>query len=523
MGSEMQYQLSALISRRQFLLASTLFWLPFKLQAKRQRGICFQHGVASGDPLQDRVIIWTRITSAAYDQSQVGWEVAQDLQFNTIVRHGNALINAATDYTVKVDVTGLQAGTTYYYRFRYNEIYSTTGTTRTLPEQLDGAAFHMAVVSCNNWEDGYFNAFRFLSEKQEVDLVLHLGDYIYEYATGEYGDTSIGRINIPAHEIISLQDYRQRYAHYRTDPDLQQLHATKPFCLIWDDHEIANDTYSGGAKNHQEKEGEWFLRKQAAIRAYIEWLPVRAKTADEMRRKISIGDDMDLLLLEERLQGRTIQMEQSDMAFDSPDRTMLGGDQYQWLTENLLRSSATWKLIGNQVMFSGYRVAEGFKQPKYNDWWLGYPYERNKLLGFLEKEKISNSVFLTGDHHQSFVLAVHREAEALRFTKTHEQRPLAWELLTPSITSKNGDRMTAHEVRETEAMLHRNEINPHLVFADIKSHGYFIATIAKTKFKADYYFTDNLRSRHAQEVMAASFTIKASSFTINKHDTDKKY
>lgn len=444
--------------------------------------------------------------------------MAADMNFSRDVKKGNSRLTATNDYTVKIDVQGLKPGQTYYYRFQYKGVYSPTGTTRTLPEQLDDRDFNMAVVSCNNWEDGYFNSFRFLAQKTEIDLVLHLGDYIYEYTTGEYGNKASGRINHPLHEIVTLSDYRQRYAQYHTDPDLQLLHAAKPFYMIWDDHELANDAYNDGAKNHQPNEGNWHVRKQAAIQAYLEWLPVRAKSADEIVRKFTIGDDIALFLMDERSKGRTIQLDATDPDFEGHDRAIIGESQYDWLAENLKNSKARWKLIGNQVMFAGYNVATGFKLPKYNDWWLGYPYERTKIIRLLEEENIENVVFLTGDHHESFVLALHQEKEFMQYKKGYTEKPLAWELLTPSITSKNADRLSPKEIQAFEEMLHQKDINPHLVFADIKSHGYYIATINKNKFQARYYFVDNLLSREAKEQMAATFTIDAatfmSSFTI---------
>lgn len=504
------------LSRKQFILGLSLLWLPFAViaRATRKENKFFRHGIASGDPLQDRVIIWTRVSSATLPH--VHWEVALDKNFTQIVTEGTHNLTATNDFTVKIDVKELKAATNYYYRFKYENEYSDTGKTRTLPSSLSQRTFNIAVVSCNNWEDGYFNSFRFLAAKLEVDLVLHLGDYIYEYGIGEYANPKTDRKNVPAHEIVTLDDYRQRYAHYRSDVDLQQLHANKPFCMIWDDHEIANDAYQDGAKNHQPNEGDWKLRKEAAMQAYFEWLPVRATNALEMRRKITIGNDMELFLLEQRMQGRTPQMDNTGKDFYNNDRSILGAKQFNWLANGLKTSKATWKLIGNQVMFSGYATAEGFKLPKYNDWWLGYPYERNKLVEFLKNEKISNPIFLTGDHHESFVLALHQEKEFMKYSTSFEKKPLAWELLTPSITSKNADRLAPEEIAKTEQMLYDKKVNPHLVFADIKNHGYFIASISETSFDTTYFFVDNINDRRAKEFKSASFSVDSKTFMIKK-------
>ncbi|MCS3557639.1 MULTISPECIES: alkaline phosphatase [unclassified Sphingobacterium] len=475
----------------------------------------FQHGLASGDGTQDRIIIWTRITAKHYDGSLVYWELAESKNFSVGLRSGSCKISADHDYTVKIDVAGLASGKIYYYRFKYKGNYSIIGTTSTLPDSLAIKDLHIAVVSCNNWEDGYFNSFRFIAQKEEVDMVLHLGDYIYEYATGQYGNKESKRINDPLHEIITLSDYRQRYAQYRTDSDLQLLHLRKPFYMIWDDHELANDAYKDGAKNHQSNEGKWSDRKSAAIQAYLEWLPVRAKSEKDIVRKFTIGDDMELFLLDERAQGRTVQFGIGEEGIDGSERAILGEMQYQWLAAALKNSKAKWKLIANQVMFAGYQVAPGFKTPKYSDWWLGYPHERKKIIGLLEEHQISNVVFLTGDHHQSFVLAIHPEHELKHYQTPYSKPPLAWELLTPSITSKNGDRLTNNEIDVFEKMLYDKSVNPHLVFADIKNHGYYIATLSKSKLQSSYYFVDNILSKNAIERKEATFNIDAETFTIS--------
>lgn len=474
----------------------------------------FQHGIASGDPLQECVIIWTRVSARDYADKTVLWEVALDARFKDVINKGFYKLSSKTDYTVKVDVKGLEAGTSYYYRFSYRDMTSPIGITKTLPASLDNSNFTMAVVSCNNWEDGYFNSFRFLAQKARVDLILHLGDYIYEYETGKYGNPKTDRINKPAHETVTLDDYRTRYAYYRTDEDLQELHANKPFYLIFDDHEIANDTYNDGAQNHQKNEGLWETRKKAAIQAYLEWMPIRAKKLSQVRRKFEIGTDISLYLMDQRTTGRTKQMKNSEASFNSDKRTLIGDDQYDWLAKELKRSKTVWNLIGNQVMFSGYTVKKGYKLPKYNDWWLGYPYERAKLMEMLEKENIRNPIFLTGDHHESFVLAVNKEEQFMHYTKSYQEKPLAWELLTPSITSKNGDRKSASEILEFEEMLLDHHVNPHMAYCDIKSHGYMMATISKRKFAIDYFFVDNILTKKSKEVKKASFVIDADSFKL---------
>jgi alkaline phosphatase D len=506
------------ISRRKFILSTALL-IPMMGMGKAYLGFKenhFRHGLASGDPLQDRVVIWTRISSLNYSGKKVKWQVATDPGFIKIIKSGEQGISALSDYTVKVDVHGLMAGMKYYYRFIYQKSVSPVGRTQTLPKALNGRDFNIAVVSCNNWEDGFFNSFRFLAQKKEVDLVLHLGDYIYEYATGEYGNPGSGRINEPKNELLTLHDYRTRHAQYRTDANLQVLHLNKPFYVVWDDHDLANDAYADGAKNHQPNEGLWQQRKADAIQAYLEWMPIRAKNATDICRKFEIGDDISLYLMDERSLARTKQMDDNEVGFESQDRAIIGNRQYNWLANELKKSKSTWKLIANQVMFSGYAVAKGFKLPKYNDWWLGYPYERNKIIKLLTEENIGNPIFLTGDHHESFVLALHKEEKFMQYTKTYHEKPLAWEFLTPSITSRNGDRKGKEEIVTFENMLADANINPHMVFGDIKSHGYFIASINKHTFKSDYFFVDNILTPDAKEHKAAVFSIDAKTFKLSK-------
>lgn len=493
------------ISRKKFLAGLTLIGIELTLPSFLRSSAYFLHGIASGDPLQDRVIIWTRISNTDPLHLLADWEIAENPSFSKGLQKGQYAITADHDHTVKIDVEGLKAGHTYYYRFRYKGVYSITGNTKTLPAALNGASFSMAVVACNNWEDGYFNSFRFLAKKKEVDVVLHLGDYIYEYGSGEYGNPAVDRTNLPLHEILTLQDYRQRYAHYRTDADLQLLHAQKPFIMVWDDHEFANDAFVDGAQNNQPGEADWTKRKQAAMQAWFEWLPVRAATAKEMRRKISIGEDIELLLMDQRLTGRTAQKTKEDPAFFDADRSMLGKEQLNWLLQEIAGSKASWQLIGNQVMFTGYNVKEGRKQPKYADWWLGYPAERQQIIDAIKARQNRNTIFLTGDHHQTFVLGLQSAGT-----------PYAWELLTPSITSKNLDRLTPQEIADTEEMLQDPSINPHLLFADVKSHGYYITVMNNTQLRTDYYVVDTVLHRDAKEYKAASFVVDKSDFLLKR-------
>ncbi len=279
--------------------------------ARQSGSIVFSHGVASGDPLQDRVILWTRTipTDGNARNLSVRWEVALTDDFKTVVAQGESRCGPKTDYTVKVDASGLTSDTPYYYRFICEGTQSTTGTTRTLPASgKDPIA--LAVVSCSNYPQGFFHVYREIADR-DLAAVLHLGDYIYEYPEGVYSNDGItgnhGRKVDPKGEVIALEDYRKRYALYRSDPDLQAVHAAHPFICVWDDHEIANDTWKTGAQNHNDGEGVFEERKQAALRAYHEWLPIRENAAGDQNtiyRSFELGDLATLIMLDTRLVGR---------------------------------------------------------------------------------------------------------------------------------------------------------------------------------------------------------------------------
>lgn len=271
----------------------------------------FSHGVASGDPLQDRVILWTRVLPGDGEHRQVlvRWQVAEDAEFTSVVSHGETQTSQSQDYTVKVDATGLKPKQHYYYRFLVEGLSSPIGRTLTLPQgSVD--RFKMAVVSCSNYPQGYFNAYKHIAQT-DVDIVLHLGDYIYEYPEGgyanDYARQTLGRHVEPAHETIALEDYRMRYGLYRSDADLQAIHARHPFICIWDDHELSNNTWQDGAENHSETEGDFYQRMHDARQAYYEWLPIRAGIGGaqgSIYRRFQVGDLADLIMLDTRLHGR---------------------------------------------------------------------------------------------------------------------------------------------------------------------------------------------------------------------------
>ncbi|MBY0564144.1 MAG: alkaline phosphatase D family protein [Hyphomonadaceae bacterium] len=273
--------------------------------------IAFNHGVASGDPGRDRVVIWTRVSPELPGSAPVRWIVARNRALTDVVKTGVVETSEARDYTVKVDVTGLRPGAPYFYGFRTGAAQSPVGKTRTLPrgrvEQMK-----LAVASCASYPHGFFNAYQAIADRDDIDVIVHLGDYIYEYGLSGYGGDvamQLGRVPSPEVECTRLQDYRARHAQYKAQPELQAAHAAAPWIVVWDDHETANDSFAVGAENHQPNEGEWATRKQAALQAYYEWMPIRdpepGRAFEAINRSFEYGDLFTLIMLETRLLART--------------------------------------------------------------------------------------------------------------------------------------------------------------------------------------------------------------------------
>lgn len=275
----------------------------------------FNHGVASGDPKHDRVVIWTRVSPDRPGPVPVRWIVARNRELTDVVKTGVVETGEARDYTVKADVTGLRSGAPYFYGFRAGETQSPVGKTKTLPRGRTREV-KFGVVSCASFSHGFFNAYEALSQQEDLDAIIHLGDYIYEYGVSGYGgDTALqlGRIPAPEVECVRLEDYRARHAQYKTEAELQAAHAIAPWITVWDDHEIANDTFSTGAENHQTNEGEFANRKRAALQAYYEWMPIREPEAgrafEAINRSFEFGDLATLIMVETRLLARTQQLD----------------------------------------------------------------------------------------------------------------------------------------------------------------------------------------------------------------------
>ena len=301
------------------------------------------------------MILWTKLTSNNPIEIDVEWEVSNDTSFKSIINSGTSVAKPIDNHTVKVDaeIPIEFNGQKVYYRFKSQGLISDVGTTSTLPLR-NPEKFNIAFCSCSNYPAGYFNAYKEMAMDKDVDLVLHLGDYLYEYSRKGYASSDakeMGRVVNPPNEIVSLDDYRQRYATYRSDKDLQQLHKSKPMIAVWDDHEITNDTWKKGAQNHNENEGLFEDRKDNAIRAYYEWMPIREKQErDKIWRNFSIGNLVNLMMLDTRLYGREKQLEINSYIKDKvldkekyqkdlqKPRDLLGKEQLQWVSKKLIKN-----------------------------------------------------------------------------------------------------------------------------------------------------------------------------------------
>ncbi len=511
----------------------------------------FFHGVASGDPLHDRVIIWTRVTPDNHDGTpmEVSWRMATDAAMQNVVQSGLTETNESRDYTVKIDVTNLAAGTTYYYEFEALGRKSLVGRTKTTPAGAQAAHLKFGVVSCSNYQAGYFNGYQRLAERNDLDAVIHLGDYIYEYGNGTYGDSAVAlnRPLEPPTEIISLEDYRTRYSTYRLDTSLIRVHQQHPFITVWDDHESANDSYVAGAENHSEDEGDWDVRKAISKQVYFEWMPIRDNDDFQVYRKISYGDLLDLIMLDTRLEGREKQIQSiADPDLNDPDRTILGAEQKAWLLEQLRNSTARWKVIGQQVMFAEFNVGwAALGDPNFTfealesiflDIWDGYPAERTQILNFIQENDVDNVVILTGDVHSAFAFDVADDPVNVTFqtlpvvgrVPLYQPTPnydaatgagaVAVEFVTPSVTSANFDENLSLEaaqgfqaqintpIEPVPGLVNLGNPNPHMKYADLIQHGYFILDVKADSAQANWYYSPILSVTQEETFGTAWYT-----------------
>ena len=525
------------ISRREFIRGVGLGVAAAAIPARADGGpVQFLHGVASGDPLADRVVIWTRVTSAAQAPLAVVWEIGTDDAFRSVLRRGRVLASATTDFTVKVDVSGLPANAVLHYRFTAGGVQSPTGRTRTLPVgPLE--SLKLAVFSCSNYPAGYFHAYAEAAKMEDVFASVHLGDYIYEYARGGYASAdaaSLGREVNPDAETVTLSDYRQRYAQYRTDPSLQALHARMPMIAVWDDHEITNDAWKDGAENHQpDTEGPFALRRAAAVRAYHEWMPTRVVNRarpDVIYRSFDFGNLVSLHMLDTRLVARDQQLSYGDFvsgtgfdgaafaaAMANPARQMLGAEQTTWLGGRVAASSARWQVLGQQVLmgrmnipaplvlgqisFSAYvallqkaatdpaLLTTGeqaiLAQPAipYNlDAWDGYAVARETVLGLM-RGLDRNLVVLSGDTHNAWA------SDLADFAGN----AVGVEFATPSVSSPGLETYFPTENPLAVAAGLTQLIGP-LQYANTGDRGFMVVTATQAECSARWFFVSTVKS-----------------------------
>jgi alkaline phosphatase D len=499
------------ISRRGFIASSgaALGALPFVRTVDAIAQVTnpvFRHGVASGDPLADRVVLWTRVTTSA-SGPVVAWSVASDERMSQIVVRGETPTGAARDFTVKVDVTGLEPAKTYYYRFASSGEQSVVGRTKTLP-RANVSRVRLGVVSCSNLPQGFFNAYACLARRRDLDAVLHLGDYIYEYANAQYGDgRRIGRIPSPNKEMVELRDYRERHAQYKADPDSQAIHQNHPFICVWDDHEFANNSWSGGAQNHNnngEVEGSWRARRAAALQAYLEWMPIRdaAPALDgKIYRSFRFGDLASLIMLDTRIIGRDEQAPRENVnEIESAGRQLLGAVQEGWLAEQFsasTRNSARWTLLGQQVMFAPQTPVGGAAGNA--DSWDGYRGARRRVFDMIERAKIDNFAVLTGDVHSSWAYDLPRDPFA-GYDKATGRGSLGVEFAGTSVTSPSN---VGRDGEPQLAALRASR--PHLHYVDGRYRGYYVVDLTRERLQADYYAVATIQERSTNERFEKGF------------------
>jgi alkaline phosphatase D len=502
--------------------------------AQSANGPRFQHGVASGDPLADRVVLWTRVSPVGRPSVvNVGYVVALDPALQQVVQRGSAKTNPDRDYTVKVDPTGLQPATTYYYRFTANGQDSPVGRTRTLPVGAT-TRLRIAVASCSNHAYGHFNAYRRIAERADLDLVLHLGDYLYEYGPNEYGSV---RQPEPPNEIVTLSDYRTRHAQYKRDADLQEVHRQHPVVAIWDDHEVTNDAWRDGAQNHTEgAEGAWPERVNQALQAYYEWMPVRIPDPAQRRqeqRAFGLGDLVELVMLEERLQARSQQLPGTIPIpsfnttgfvqagpFADPSRTLLGAEQEAWLAQRLRGTPARWKFIGQGVMFAPLKLVAAPLSAGggvfFNaDQWDGYQPARDRLFSVFkgdgqQQPPVGNCVILTGDIHSSWAADLNQDpnnpvvatggydaasgegSKAVEFVGTS--------ITSPGVPDPNG---------QVAATL--RSINPHFKYIDLNRRGYMLLDVTHDRVVCEWWYVDTVASASNVQAFGAAFEVQSGS------------
>ncbi|MCU0677080.1 MAG: alkaline phosphatase D family protein [Myxococcota bacterium] len=458
--------------------------------AEPTRSDRFPHGVASADPTESSVRVWTRVESSA-EREDVRVIVATDEGLCDVIAESSAPALARDDHTVHVELTGLAPSRTYYYAFELGPERSAIGRTRTT-----GAAdrVRLGFTCCASLAHGWLHTYDALAA-QELDAVVHLGDYVYEYENGRYGSL---RGYEPAHATITLEDYRLRYGQYRREPPLQALHARHPTIVTWDDHEIANNAWRGGSIEHDEAIfGPYEARREAATRAHAEWIPRAGGAEGERFRRFSWGDLAELFVLDTRMERDPPPRDEVEAA--APGRSILGARQREWLFEGLRASTARWKVIASGVQVSPHAEFWNF------DAWDGYADERRLLLELLEREGITGVIVVCGDGHKSFADDLARDPlDPAVYDRATGRGAVAVELMTPAASSPN---LFGGEARDFEAWV--RSASPHTHFVDAESRGYWTLELAEDRALATLSFVEGIeRPTGGDERVAAVFEVR---------------
>ncbi len=486
----------------------------------------FQHGVASGDPLHDRVILWTRLSLPDLQDQHVSWELSADRDFRYVIASGSATASIDNDHTLHVDATGLEPGRRYYYRFHALGQISPTGHTRTLPLS-NASRLRFAQVSSARYNLGYFNAYARIADRAErgdLDFLLHLGEYICELpnasAPSQSGANDIGRSLHPLYECKTLEDYRTRYSQARLDPDAQRMHASLPVIATVDEHDMAEGAWRSGAACHDEtRDGSWDERVRNSLRARAEWLPIRLREPDDELRVFSavhVGKLVDLFILSTRTD-----RDQPVPAphLHDPDRTQLGMEQRQWLFSAVDHSTATWRLLASpsllgpvwdpdlpasaRLPLQSLRLIAPDGLGPALDGWDGYPAERYLLLRRMRDHKLGNFVVLSGGTYTGLARELKMD------TSDPASRPVAVECVNASVTAPNLDEHMKWKPR-TRSLEHEQELQrviPELKYLDLDSHGYCIVDVTAERVQVEWWNVDGVLKRSKKETLGAVFQI----------------
>jgi alkaline phosphatase D len=524
--NDMESLMPIQIDRRKLLITGTLglggLSLPAGFaHAQALLGLTgFTHNVASGEPGPDSMLLWTRYVNSAGGPSKVKVEVSESREFTKIVAGGEMVTGPWRDHTVKITVDGLAPGRTHFYRFIGPDgSISPIGRTKTLPVGK-AAKFNIAIFSCSNLGFGEFNAYGHAAARGDIDLVLHMGDYIYEYGRGGYDVADFAKRIFPADEILTLADYRLRYASYRADPQLQAMHQNFPVIPNTDDHEGANDSWEGGAQNHQADEGDWTNRKNAAMQVWREWLPV----GEQPWKSYEIGDLGTYYRTDTRMVARSLPRwhgefaraadpakafaEFHDGAWQDPSMTMMGTEQESWLYKSFARNKGLWTVLGTGTNM-GYNgtpanaldwlpsdapdrsksyVKQGIDAAKaglpYNlDNWGGYPKARSRLLSAAQRADV-NLVVVTGDSHNGWA-----------FDLPEGGKPAGVEFGGHSVSSPGFESATTGTDPKVVARGMVDANKAELRWMDSSNRGYMFLSLTPSAATNEWVFMDTIKAK----------------------------